>query len=297
MKVIKFFESDRKAHWLAEIKKSDWRASAFLHRLLSENTFFDVMGERSEVLLLTDGDDLISHCTFAERDDIQPTDLTPWVGFVYTFPKYRGHRYAGLLFDEIERLSKSRGIPVVYLSTNHIGLYEKYGFEFLDMMNDIDGEPSRVYVKRFALGDNIEIERIADDRILEALALAWKVFLEYESPDYSPEGTEEFKKCLHDENYLSGIEYYGAFYGETLIGTIGIRAEKRHICFFFVDDNYHRQGIGTALFRNLLKDYPSETITLNSSPYGVPFYKALGFVPTDKEQTVNGIRFTPMRFG
>lgn len=148
MKVIKFFESDRKAHWLAEIKKSDWRASAFLHKLLCENTFFDMMGERSEVLLLTDGDDLISHCTFAERDDIRQTDLTPWVGFVYTFPQYRGHHYAGLLFDEVEHLAKAQGIPAIYLSTNHIGLYEKYGFEYLTVMNDIDGEPSRVYIKR-----------------------------------------------------------------------------------------------------------------------------------------------------
>lgn len=148
MNVINYFDSDRKAHWLEEIKKSGWSASAFLHKLLCDNTFFDVMGERSEVLLLTDGDDLISHCTFAERDDIQPTDLTPWVGFVYTFPKYRGHRYAGKLFDEVERIAKAQGVPAIYLSTNHIGLYEKYGFELFDNMDDIDGEPSRVYIKR-----------------------------------------------------------------------------------------------------------------------------------------------------
>lgn len=148
MNVINYFDSDRKSHWLEEIKKSGWSASAFLHKLLSDNTFFDVMGERSEVLLLTDGDDLISHCTFAERDDIQPTDLTPWVGFVYTFPKYRGNRYAGKLFDEVERRAKAQGVSAIYLSTNHIGLYEKYGFELFDIMDDIDGEPSRVYIKR-----------------------------------------------------------------------------------------------------------------------------------------------------
>lgn len=149
MKVINFFESDSKEHWLEQIKKSDWSASAFLYKLLSENTFFDAVGEHSKVLLLTDGDELISHCTFAQKDDIQPTDLTPWVGFVYTFPEHRGHRYAGKLFEEVERLSRARGISAVYLSTNHIGLYEKFGFEFYDIMNDIDGEPSRVYIKKF----------------------------------------------------------------------------------------------------------------------------------------------------
>ncbi len=29
---------------------------------------------------------------------------------------------------------------------------------------------------------------------------------------------------------------------------------------------------------------------------GLPYYKAVGFVPTDEEKTVNGIRFTPMAY-
>ncbi|SDF95163.1 Acetyltransferase (GNAT) domain-containing protein [Selenomonas sp. WCT3] len=126
--------------------------------------------------------------------------------------------------------------------------------------------------------------------------LAWKVFSESESPDYAPEGTEEFRKSLHDENYLAVIEYYGTFAGEKLIGMIGIRADKKHICFFFVDGKYHRKGVGTKMFCYLLKDYSGKTITLNSSPYGVPFYKVVGFAPTDEEMTVNGIRFTPMEY-
>ena len=96
--------------------------------------------------------------------------------------------------------------------------------------------------------------------------------------------------------YLSGLHYYGAFDGEKLIGEIAIRPDRKHICFFFVDGRYHRRGIGTRMFRSVLEDYPKETITLNSSPYGLPFYKAIGFVPTDEEKTVNGIRFTPMKY-
>ncbi len=29
---------------------------------------------------------------------------------------------------------------------------------------------------------------------------------------------------------------------------------------------------------------------------GLPFYKAVGFVPTDEEKTIDGIRFTPMKY-
>ncbi|MBP5168441.1 MAG: GNAT family N-acetyltransferase [Oscillospiraceae bacterium] len=150
MKVIDYFKSDRQQHWLEEIKRSDWGAGAYLFELISKGTFFDAVGEESRILLLIEGDALISYCTYAEKDDIQPTELTPWMGFVYTFPEHRGHRYIGKLFDEIERIAREEGISEVYISTNHIGLYEKYGCEYKTQMNDIDGTPSRIYVKKIS---------------------------------------------------------------------------------------------------------------------------------------------------
>ena len=134
------------------------------------------------------------------------------------------------------------------------------------------------------------------DERAAGLELAWKVFCEFESPDYAPEGTEEFRKCLNDDAYLAGLRYYGAFDRERLVGLLAIRERERHICFYFVDREYHRHGIGTKLFKRMREDFPSQSITLNSSPYGLPFYKALGFTATDSEQTVNGIRFTPMEY-
>lgn len=158
MEVINYFDSSRKEHWLQQIRRSDWGAGAFLFDLLSKGTFFDAVGEGSRVLLLTDGDELISFCTYAKMDDIQPTDLSPWVGFVYTFPEHRGHRYAGLLFAEVERLAIREQVRSVYLSTNHIGLYEKYGFVYKTQMVDLDGAQSRVYEKIL----HLHHERAAD---------------------------------------------------------------------------------------------------------------------------------------
>ena len=79
-------------------------------------------------------------------------------------------------------------------------------------------------------------------------------------------------------------------------GKIGFRQKVRHICFFFVKGSYHRRGIGTKLFLHLLGDTPSGEVTVNSSPFGLPFYKSLGFAAAGREQTVNGIRFTPMKY-
>lgn len=141
------------------------------------------------------------------------------------------------------------------------------------------------------------VKKLEENEISETLSLAWKVFSKYEAPDYPAEGTEEFRRCLHDENYLSGIEYFGAFYRDTLVGMVGIRKEECHICFFFVDGKYHRLGIGTRIFERMKEDFFGKTITLNSSEYGLPFYKHLGFKETDCKQTVNGISFIPMIYG
>ncbi len=147
MEIVNYFESDKKEYWLKQIKKSEWAAGQLLYELLSNNSFFEATGKESKVFLLIEGDELISYCTYAEKDDIQPTELTPWIGFVYTFPKYRGHRYIGILFEEIERKARADKVSEIYISTGHEGLYEKYGYEFFTMMNDMGGEPSRVYRK------------------------------------------------------------------------------------------------------------------------------------------------------
>ncbi len=148
MNIIGYYSSENKEHWLSKIKESQWSAGKFLYKLLSEDTFKDTVGENSDVLMLTEGDELISFCTLAEKDDIQPTDLTPWIGFVYTYPQYRGYRHSGKLMIFAEEKAKAQGADSIYISTNHIGLYEKFGYEFFSVMKDIDGEDSRVYTKK-----------------------------------------------------------------------------------------------------------------------------------------------------
>lgn len=147
VEVKEFFSTENQEYWLEQIRKSDWGTGQFLYKLLKENELKKMCGERTRVLMLVKVDKLISFGTLAEKDDIQPTELTPWIGFVYTFPEYRGHRYAGELLAHAEVLAAEDGMEYVYISTNHEGLYEKYGYEFYQMMKDIGGEASRVYRK------------------------------------------------------------------------------------------------------------------------------------------------------
>ena len=59
---------------------------------------------------------------------------------------------------------------------------------------------------------------------------------------------------------------------------------------------YHRRGIGKKLFDSMRRDYAHPVFTVNSSPYAVEVYRHLGFVPTDEEQSADGLRFTPMQY-
>lgn len=147
MEIVEYNSSKHKAHWLQKISDGDWSAAKFLHYLLKEDKFYDLVGENSRVLMLVENDELISFCTLAQNDDVQPTTLTPWIGFVYTFPTHRGKGYAQNLIAYAEDIARQDGAQNVYISTNHIGLYEKYGYALLDIMKDINGEDTRVYQK------------------------------------------------------------------------------------------------------------------------------------------------------
>ena len=151
MEIIEYFTTENKEHWLQEIKACDWGAGQYLHQLLRDHQLKDMVGETALVPMLVEGEKLVAFCTFAPLDDIQPTQLSPWIGFVYTFPEYRGHRYAGLLLDYAESLATVMEREYIYISTGHTGLYEKYGYEFFQIAKDIGGEDSRVYRKALSV--------------------------------------------------------------------------------------------------------------------------------------------------
>ena len=139
------------------------------------------------------------------------------------------------------------------------------------------------------------VRRLRSEEVQAALALTWEVFQQFEAPEYTQEGIDFFRASLHDTQRVRAMRFYGAFDGDELVGTLCMRQPK-HIGGFFVRAAYHRRGIGRALFQAMRKDYERQEFTVNSSPYAVEVYRHLGFAPTGAEQTVNGLRFTPMRF-
>ena len=160
MTITEYFKSDRQEYWLDQIEQSDWGAGKYLHQLLKTGSLKKLCGKGTRVLLLPDRDALVSFCTLAEKDDIPDTALTPWVGFVYTFPAFRGHRHAGQLLDYAAHTAKEDGAGHIHISTNASGLYEKFGYSFFALLKDLGGDDSRVY--------RIPLKRESADRQMSA---------------------------------------------------------------------------------------------------------------------------------
>lgn len=138
----------------------------------------------------------------------------------------------------------------------------------------------------------------------DAMALAWRTFLRFEADVYTPEGVRNFENFITDSTLhrmfiMGAYQMFVALDGKEIVGMVTLRNDT-HISLLFVDERYHRQGIGRALIRYLsdylLTEVQASRVTVNSSPYGIGFYHKLGFRDLRPEEQKDGIIYTPMEF-
>ena len=96
-----------------------------------------------------EGENIVGGMGVIENDFHDRPDLTPNVCAVYTEPDHRRRGIAGTLLNLVVEDLRSGGISPVYLVTDHTGFYERYGWEFLCLVQG-DGEPdmTRMYIHR-----------------------------------------------------------------------------------------------------------------------------------------------------
>ena len=84
-----------------------------------------------------------------ENDFHDRKDLTPNVCAVYTEEDRRCMGIAGALLNFVCDDMRTKGIDTLYLVTDHTSFYERYGWEFLCMVQG-DGEPdmTRMYIHK-----------------------------------------------------------------------------------------------------------------------------------------------------
>ena len=142
------------------------------------------------------------------------------------------------------------------------------------------------------------------DEWQDAMALAWRTFLRFEADVYTPEGVRNFENFITDSTlhrmFIMGTyQLFVALDQNKIVGMITLR-DSTHISLLFVDEAYHRRGIGRALIKYLTDYLVTEMgayrVTVNASPYGAPFYHKMGFRDLRPEEIKDGIIYTPMEF-
>ena len=150
MQILDLHSSNEQKQWKDKIRVCDWGAAKFLADLLEQDKFYEMVGGGS-LLILAEEENIVAFCTLTRKDCVDDDSLFPWIGFVFTSPEYRGHRYSEKLITYACNKAKEEGFDTVYIATDHIGLYEKYGFIYMESRLDIYNEVSRIYYKRLLL--------------------------------------------------------------------------------------------------------------------------------------------------
>ncbi|MDE5716303.1 MAG: GNAT family N-acetyltransferase [Lachnospiraceae bacterium] len=147
-KIIRLAEQpglkDRAAQWFHE----KWRIPLEAYLESMEEC---LAGEKAvpQWYLAVEDDRIIGGMGVIENDFHDRKDLAPNVCAVYTEEDRRGRGIAGALLNNVCEDMKKRGIDTLYLLTDHDSFYERYGWEFLCMVQgDGEEEMSRMYVHR-----------------------------------------------------------------------------------------------------------------------------------------------------
>ena len=96
-------------------------------------------------LLLNESNRIVGCYGLITNDFNSRQDLWPWLAALYVEESERGHSLGRKMLEHGITETCRLGFDKLYLATDHIGYYEKYGFSYAGQCYGHDGEPGRLY--------------------------------------------------------------------------------------------------------------------------------------------------------
>lgn len=103
--------------------------------------------------LILEGETIIAGAGVIENDFHDRKDLAPNLCALFVEENYRGQGIAARILREVRKDLGALEIEKVYLVTDHENFYERYGWQFLTMVQDEEGESMRMYVVKTIKGN------------------------------------------------------------------------------------------------------------------------------------------------
>jgi GNAT superfamily N-acetyltransferase len=129
---------DWQASWWGEDYKKE-KVIEFMEHSLNENEI-----PQTYIAILDNSVVGMYQITMDDKIDVRP-DYYPWLINVYVDEKHRGKGICDIMMKDAVSKYKELGIKRIYLHSDHVGLYEKYGWRFLEEVETLKGKIKRIY--------------------------------------------------------------------------------------------------------------------------------------------------------
>ena len=104
-------------------------------------------GDLPSFYIAMEDEKIIGTYALLRNDLVSRQDLSPWLACLYVDPSFRGKSIGSKLLAHAVQEASRKGYETLYLTTDHIGYYEKYGWTKLGNCYDLFGNLSSVYQK------------------------------------------------------------------------------------------------------------------------------------------------------
>lgn len=88
------------------------------------------------IIGLIDNNTLVGFISLFKKDGEERQDLTPWYATMYVKKEYRNKGYSKVLNDLILEEATNLGYDKVYLKSNLVNYYEKFGAKYIEKLNN-----------------------------------------------------------------------------------------------------------------------------------------------------------------
>lgn len=124
-------------------KNCSWIVGKHLASLMEKNAFTEWESVFAAVL----EDKLVGFCTFMKTDYYPENRYSPWISCIFVDEEYRSCRISEKMIETVIAYAKEQGFSKVYIPSDIIGLYEKYGFKKIDELQNYSGDIDNIFAK------------------------------------------------------------------------------------------------------------------------------------------------------